>query len=44
MHDCPCCNGQAAPLGQLGRLVWYCCRACGWQFSLAAEDAELEQD
>ena len=39
MTDCPMCAGEAAPLGQLGRVIWYRCRACGWQFSLATEGA-----
>lgn len=30
---CPVCPGRGMPLGQLGRLRWYCCRDCGIDFS-----------
>ena len=39
---CPQCHGLGCLLGRLGRLVWYRCRACGWEFSVSA--AELEDD
>lgn len=29
---CPCCGAYAYPLGQLGRLMHYRCRACGATF------------
>lgn len=30
---CPMCNGEGAPLGQLGHLLHFRCRQCGWDFS-----------
>lgn len=30
---CKLCSGVLAYLGQLGRLHWFRCRACGMQFS-----------
>lgn len=44
MHDdtidtvpCEACDGDAPPLGQLGRLTHYRCSCCGWTFSLRSE-------
>lgn len=33
---CPACTGLGVPLGNLGRLRWYRCRACGIDFSRTA--------
>jgi hypothetical protein len=30
---CPACDGEGAPLGALGSLTYYRCRACGMDFS-----------
>lgn len=30
---CPCCDGPAKILGQLGRATWYRCCSCGAQWS-----------
>lgn len=32
-HPCSLCGGTLILLGQLGRLAWYRCRACGMEFS-----------
>jgi hypothetical protein len=29
MEFCPACDGELTPLGSLGTLDWYRCRACG---------------
>jgi hypothetical protein len=35
--ECPMCRGtESFPIGQLGRLAWFCCRFCGWQHSSPA--------
>jgi rubredoxin len=31
--NCPVCGGQALPLGTLGFLEHFRCRACGWEWS-----------
>jgi hypothetical protein len=32
--ECPMCRGtESFPIGQLGRLMWFTCRYCGWQHS-----------
>jgi rubredoxin len=33
MSACPQCSGEPWLLGELGRLMWYRCRQCGWQWS-----------
>ena len=30
---CPKCEGEAVPLGALGKLMWYRCRDCGIDFN-----------
>ena len=30
---CEMCNAENAPMGRLGFLWHYCCRACGWHYS-----------
>ena len=30
---CPMCDGPAGPLGTLGSLEHFACRACGWIFA-----------
>lgn len=43
MH-CPVCDSDAvALLGVLGRVYWYRCRRCGWDFSQRLEDDELPE-
>lgn len=41
-HDapphCPACDGPGGLLGQLGGLVWWCCRCCSMQFSTPGDD------
>lgn len=34
---CEVCDGEAQPLGQLGRLTHYRCVCCGWTFSERSE-------
>lgn len=31
--NCPVCGGERSELGVLGRLRWFRCRACGWEWS-----------
>ena len=39
--ECPQCNAQQPVLlGQLGKLTWVRCQACGWDYSLQPEDRE----
>lgn len=33
-YPCPQCDSDAHPFGQLGRLIWYMCRYCGWQWPI----------
>jgi tRNA(Ile2) C34 agmatinyltransferase TiaS len=35
---CPRCGGEGGLLGLLGRLIHWCCRDCGTQFSTLPED------
>jgi hypothetical protein len=35
--SCGTCGGEGVYLGQLGRLMWFRCRACGLDFSQAEE-------
>lgn len=30
---CPICAGEGIALGQLGKLLWFRCRACGMDFN-----------
>jgi rubredoxin len=30
---CPMCQGDGAELGSLGKLKWYRCVDCGWEFT-----------
>lgn len=30
--ECPMCYGTGESLGTLGKLMWYRCRQCGWNF------------
>lgn len=41
---CPVCFSQELRLlGVLGRLYWYRCGACGWNFPQRLEDDELPE-
>lgn len=33
-RECPACHGEGLHEGDLGRLRWYRCRACGMEFSV----------
>ena len=43
LERCPICRGDAFPLGTLGKLLWHCCRYCGWQFSTTTNDDDTEE-
>jgi hypothetical protein len=32
--DCPMCQEQVGFMGWLGRLKWFRCLFCGWEFSV----------
>lgn len=36
LTSCPICGYTNAPIGALGNLLHYCCRACGMWYSDAA--------
>jgi len=38
---CPVCNGAGWPLGDLGRVHWYRCRRCGWDWHHGPSDAAM---
>lgn len=42
-RSCPECEGDAYPIGALGRLRHYRCRRCGWTFDspIDADPADL---
>lgn len=33
---CPLCGGPGSYLGQLGKLHWFRCRDCGWEWGQKA--------
>jgi len=33
---CPRCGGPGVPMGTLGKLEWFRCRNCGWDFSVSS--------
>lgn len=39
---CTTCEGQALPLGKLGRLNYYKCRDCGMDFAYQVEQKESD--
>lgn len=38
--ECPACHNDGVELGTLGRLQWYRCRACGFEFHGQVTPAE----
>ena len=43
MSKCPMCNSiNPVPLGTLGNLAYFRCRACGWEFSVV--DDEIDEN
>lgn len=36
------CQGPGTLLGQLGSLVWFRCRNCGYEFSIPASEVEYD--
>lgn len=45
---CPVCGGVGVMLGFMGKLIWFRCRYCGWEFSITLSEAsdpepELEE-
>jgi anaerobic ribonucleoside-triphosphate reductase len=42
MPNCSVCNGKGIPLGVLGKLSWFRCRNCGWEFSVKCPDLPPE--
>lgn len=43
-HTCPMCGYPNVPMGELGPVSWYRCRACGIDYSneeYAGDDARL---
>jgi hypothetical protein len=46
-QHCPKCDDYGSPLGVLGSLAHFRCRACGWDWSVDASEVEsddVEQD
>lgn len=43
MNWCPVCDGEAYPLGNLGKLAHFRCRDCGMDFHKAAEEVETSE-
>jgi len=40
---CTMCDGQAMPLGRLGRLFYYKCRDCGMDHAYQIKETETEE-
>lgn len=40
MAACPQCREANTPMGSLGRVNHYRCRACGWWYSLTRKPAK----
>jgi tRNA(Ile2) C34 agmatinyltransferase TiaS len=38
---CPMCNGPGVVIGSWGRLTYFRCRNCGWDFT---QDQPVEED
>lgn len=41
---CTTCEGQALPLGKLGRLNYYKCRDCGMDFAYEIKEKEKDKN
>jgi hypothetical protein len=40
--NCPMCGQINEPSGLLGRRIHYCCRACGWWYSIVNDCVETD--
>jgi hypothetical protein len=40
---CPMCGGAPGDGGALGARYWYRCRQCGWEWTVAMDDAETSE-
>ncbi len=38
LEECPVCGEVNGPIGKLGRLLHFCCRACGMWYSQEEEE------
>lgn len=41
---CTTCEGQALPLGKLGKLNYYKCRDCGMDFAYEIKEKEKDKN